>query len=599
MDDLHDLLKQTTDVNVRDEILRIIQTFAHAFRNEPSYIAVQDKMKVLKVKGFQFPVLKESDAMFSANSAPVWADGECCHRCRVQFTMVVRKHHCRHCGQVFCAKCSSKTSTIPKFGIEKEVRVCDICFVKINKKIDKKPSQVKNSEELKAKNPSIPSSTPHKKTEQEIQEEEELQLALALSKSEAESKERERIRYSQYNSASKMNASNSNTKHKKSLKSKVSKSAKKSSNKIEVFNENEDPELSRYLNREYWEQRSNVYADYEPSPSPSAPQPSLTTTAKVSNVEIVEPKVFKEILPDTTNNNDEIDTFTNSLRSTIEIFVNRLNSNKLRGRPITNDNGVQSLFMNLTNLHSQLIMYTQQTNESRTNCERLQDKISQIRDARAALDSLREEHREQMRRAAEEAERIRQQQMAQKLEIMRKKKQEYLQYQRELALQRMHEQELMIRNDKFKFANLNASQLVNAPQWNNPAYYVPNQSFSTSMIGQQIPHIGGQYSNNSNINTNTSQQTMAATVPMAIPVQTQSLPQVMPQYGQGSITSLPAPNIFIPHVVSNYPQDIQQSTPQVQQPTATYSMIAPVANQQIPQTPAPEAPKEELLIKFD
>lgn len=69
--------------------------------------------------------------------------------------------------------------------------------------------------------------------------------------------------------------------------------------------------------------------------------------------------------------------------------------------------------------------------------EGLQDKLTQGRDARAALDALREEHRERLRREAEEAERQRQMQMALKLEIMRKKKQEYLQYQRQLAMQRM------------------------------------------------------------------------------------------------------------------------------------------------------------------
>ena len=59
--------------------------------------------------------------------------------------------------------------------------------------------------------------------------------------------------------------------------------------------------------------------------------------------------------------------------------------------------------------------------------EGLQDKLAQVKDARAALDALREEHRERLHREAEEAERIRQMQMAHKLEIMRKKKQEYLQ----------------------------------------------------------------------------------------------------------------------------------------------------------------------------
>ena len=63
--------------------------------------------------------------------------------------------------------------------------------------------------------------------------------------------------------------------------------------------------------------------------------------------------------------------------------------------------------------------------------EGLQDRLAQVRDARAALDALREEHRDRLRREAEQAQRNRQMQMMQKLEIMRKKKQEYLQVSRQ------------------------------------------------------------------------------------------------------------------------------------------------------------------------
>ena len=55
-----------------------------------------------------------------------------------------------------------------------------------------------------------------------------------------------------------------------------------------------------------------------------------------------------------------------------------------------------------------------------------------MRDARAALDALREEEKERRRREAEEAERQRQIQMAYKLDQMRKKKAEYLEYQRQV-----------------------------------------------------------------------------------------------------------------------------------------------------------------------
>lgn len=672
MDDLEEVIKTSNDVNVRDDVLRIIQVMAYAFRNDPGYRAVSDKMKYLKHAGYQFPALKESDAMFSADSAPDWADGEVCHRCRVQFAFLVRKHHCRNCGQVFCATCSAKTSTIPRFGIEREVRVCDVCYDKINSKSSKaeggKPA---HGEETKTKTVgAAPGSAPapgssaanaaaaaQKKTEQEIQEEEELQLALALSQSEAEvAKERfsgvykHPSTYGQHSTNAKSSGAttSSGTKHKKSSSKSSSKLSSKSSSKKSsktestMGAENDDPEMARYLNREYWEQRSTAYPDYEPSPSPSAPQSNnLTTTitpvisSKASSVDISEPKLFKEKLINSSTEDTELDAFTNSLRSTIEIFVNRLNSNKLRGRSIASDNGVQALFMNLTNLHSQLIMHTQQTNESRTTCERLQDKISQIRDARAALDALREEHREQLRRAAEEAERIRQQQMAQKLEIMRKKKQEYLQYQREIALQRMHEQEreFIMRQEQMKFASANPGAAVPpgvmAPsQWSNnggsiPAsgYYISNAAYAMPTQQQQHqpgpasgvpPQVApsGQYvqsnlPHGSGMVNSHHAPMPSSTVPMPASGQVPQQQQVMQQPYM--------PPMYVPQgapVANNYqPEMVQQHQQQPQPPPAQYAMAQPVQQQQPmtqqqapppPQPPqqAPEA-TEELLINFD
>jgi hypothetical protein len=55
--------------------------------------------------------------------------------------------------------------------------------------------------------------------------------------------------------------------------------------------------------------------------------------------------------------------------------------------------------------------------------ESLQDKLSQLKDAREALNALREEHLENKRRQAIERERQRQIQLAVKLDDMRQKKQ--------------------------------------------------------------------------------------------------------------------------------------------------------------------------------
>ncbi|ODN05636.1 Early endosome antigen 1 [Orchesella cincta] len=61
-----------------------------------------------------------------------WADDSNvsnCSTCTKEFTLIIRKHHCRHCGQIFCNDCSSKSASVP--SSKKPVRVCDGCFVKL------------------------------------------------------------------------------------------------------------------------------------------------------------------------------------------------------------------------------------------------------------------------------------------------------------------------------------------------------------------------------------------------------------------------------------------------------------------------------------
>ena len=49
-----------------------------------------------------------------------------CSSCVKQFSITVRKHHCRNCGGVFCAECTENTANVPSF--KKPQRVCEICF---------------------------------------------------------------------------------------------------------------------------------------------------------------------------------------------------------------------------------------------------------------------------------------------------------------------------------------------------------------------------------------------------------------------------------------------------------------------------------------
>ena len=247
---------------------------------------------------------------------------------------------------------------------------------------------------------------PVRKTEEELREEEELQLALALSQSEAESKKQSQPIRRLYPTKS------------------PSPELRRSGSDPELRRSGSDPELARYLNRGYWDQRQVA----ESPASPSAPSP-MPSSISIS------------IQKSSQDQDIEINDFTSTMRTQVEIFVNRMKSNSSRGRNISNDTSVQTMFLNITSMHSRLLTYIKNMDDKRMWYEQLQDKLVQVKDSRAALDVLRQEHLEKLRQNAEELEKQRQMQMACKLEIMRKMKQEYLQYQRQLALQKIQEQE--------------------------------------------------------------------------------------------------------------------------------------------------------------
>ena len=73
-----------------------------------------------------------------------------CHHCKRRFSLIIRKHHCRSCGNIFCASCTNRSTVIPDFYADcpeeadywnlshyiaslrtEEKKVCDFCYREI------------------------------------------------------------------------------------------------------------------------------------------------------------------------------------------------------------------------------------------------------------------------------------------------------------------------------------------------------------------------------------------------------------------------------------------------------------------------------------
>ncbi|KAM8778282.1 zinc finger FYVE domain-containing protein 16 isoform 2-T2 [Rhynchonycteris naso] len=80
------------------------------------------------------PVNTCKEGVVLGQKQPTWVpDSEApnCMNCQVKFTFTKRRHHCRACGKVFCGVCCNRKCKLQY--LEKEARVCVVCYETINK----------------------------------------------------------------------------------------------------------------------------------------------------------------------------------------------------------------------------------------------------------------------------------------------------------------------------------------------------------------------------------------------------------------------------------------------------------------------------------
>jgi hypothetical protein len=94
----------------------------------------------------------DTSVMRTSNRVLKWVDDQIvskCHECKKKFNMLVRKHHCRHCGRVFCGDCTNykikllenifynlpepPTNIFIQENMNSDVRVCKKCYGYIKK----------------------------------------------------------------------------------------------------------------------------------------------------------------------------------------------------------------------------------------------------------------------------------------------------------------------------------------------------------------------------------------------------------------------------------------------------------------------------------
>ncbi|ANB11165.1 ESCRT-0 subunit protein VPS27 [Sugiyamaella lignohabitans] len=118
--------------DVKELMLEYLQNWANAFEGQIQLVYVNKVYEKLKKDGFHFPSgAKISSSFIDSSAPPEWVDADECMECNTPFSFVNRKHHCRNCGGVYIQKHCNNYTTLPHYGINQPVRVCDSCFNKL------------------------------------------------------------------------------------------------------------------------------------------------------------------------------------------------------------------------------------------------------------------------------------------------------------------------------------------------------------------------------------------------------------------------------------------------------------------------------------
>merc|ERR1719410_1131962 len=112
------------NVQERNDWLDALNSAIEEYRSRKATFITLDQLN---------PVLRFEGKL--GDSAPVWIPDTrvtMCGSCSAEFSLVLRRHHCRACGKVVCAQCSANKAPLRYRQFEAS-RVCDACFEGVEK----------------------------------------------------------------------------------------------------------------------------------------------------------------------------------------------------------------------------------------------------------------------------------------------------------------------------------------------------------------------------------------------------------------------------------------------------------------------------------
>ncbi|CAH6777496.1 Fyco1 [Phodopus roborovskii] len=136
-----ELEKATT--KIQEYYNKLCQEVANRERNDQKMLADLDDLNRTKkyLEERLIELLRDKDALWQKSDAlefqqKLSAEEKCvgdmeashCHDCKREFSWIVRRHHCRICGRIFCYYCCNNYAVVKPSG--KKERCCRACFQK-------------------------------------------------------------------------------------------------------------------------------------------------------------------------------------------------------------------------------------------------------------------------------------------------------------------------------------------------------------------------------------------------------------------------------------------------------------------------------------